>query len=265
MVVTRFRLLRIGIVFLICTTIFFVRISHHDGFATEAVYSIRVVNQFPHDSKAFTQGLLFHGGYMYEGTGLYGESSLRKVRLEDGAIIEYIGLKEEFFGEGITILGDKVYQLTWLEKSGFIYDLTTFNLIGSFSYETEGWGLTSDGEYLIMSDGSHILTYLDPKSLKPVRNIEVHGNEGEVTRLNELEYINGEIYANIWFSDTIVRIDPRDGKVLGWINLSTLRAAEKKVDPKADVLNGIAYDQETGRIFVTGKFWSAIYEIQLVQ
>lgn len=232
-------------------------------FAQEPIYSYRVVNRYPHDSKAFTQGLVFHEGYLYEGTGLYGESSLRQVRLEDGVVLRQVNLAHRFFGEGVTILNDSVLQLTWKEGLAFVYDLSNFQEIGQFSYQGEGWGITTDGEHLIMSDGSHTLTYLDAASYEPLKTVAVHGKEGPIYLLNELEYVQGEIFANVWFDHRICRIDPLTGQVLGWIDLSDLYAEEKAVNEAADVLNGIAYDQKDDRLFVTGKFWSYMYEICL--
>lgn len=231
----------------------------------EPVYSYKIVGTFPHDPKAFTQGLVVADGVFYEGTGLYGESSLRKVSLEDGAVLVHVPLAEYFFGEGITILHDRIYQLTWLEQRGFVYDAETFEQLAYFTYKTEGWGLTTDGQSLIMSDGSSRLTFLNPDSFEPTRKLDVVGRSGAVTRLNELEYVNGELWANIWFSERIVRINPENGQVLGWIDLAELVALEREVNPGLDVLNGIAYDQAKDRLFVTGKFWSSIYEIELVK
>ncbi len=232
-------------------------------YAQEIRYSVEVINRYPHDSRAFTQGLIFVGGFMYEGTGLYGESSLRKVRLDDGEVLQSAGLAHNFFGEGITALKGRIFQLTWQEEQGFVYDLHSFQLIDEFSYEGEGWGLTTNSEHLIMSDGSHILTFLDPQSYEIVRKVGVVGSKGPVRLLNELEYVNGEIWANVWFSHEICRIDPLTGNVLGWLDLTDLYEREKEENPGADVLNGIAYDEENGRLFVTGKLWRSVYEIQI--
>lgn len=253
--IARFTLLVAFVLALLTTT----------GSGSATMYSYKIVHRYPHDPTAFTQGLVFHDGFLYEGTGLYGESSLRKVNFEDGTVLEYVGLGREFFGEGIAILGNKLFQLTWLEGRGFVYDLPTLAKIDEFSYQSEGWGLTTDGEYLIISDGSDVLTYLDPESYEPMRQVSVSGENGPVKCLNELEYINGEIYANIWLTDWVIRISPLTGKVLGWIDLSGLRVLEKSKNSTADVLNGIACDQENDRLFVTGKLWSSVYEIQLVR
>ncbi len=232
--------------------------------AVEPVYRIEVVDSFPHDQRAFTQGLFFRDGLLYEGTGLYGESSLRVVRLEDGAVLRSVDLEPRFFGEGIAALGDKVYQLTWREGTGFIYDADSLERIGEFTYAGEGWGLTTDGTHLIMSDGSSVLRWLDPQTLETVGSLEVRGEGGAIALLNELEYVEGEIWANVWLSSVICRIDPATGKVLGWIDLRELAAQEREVNPGADVLNGIAFDGDTGRVVVTGKLWSRIYAIRLL-
>ncbi|MCK9526695.1 MAG: glutaminyl-peptide cyclotransferase [Limnochordia bacterium] len=232
-------------------------------YAGEIAYSFVVVNTYPHDPQAFTQGLVFHDGYFYEGTGLYGESSLRKVRLDDGAVLENVRLADQFFGEGVTILGESILQLTWKEGLGFVYDRDRFRQIEQFSYEGEGWGLTTDGEYLIMSDGSPSLTFLDAVSYEPIKQIEVYGAEGPIDLLNELEYINGTIFANIWYDNRICLIDPLMGEVRGWIDLTALHIREKAENADVNVLNGIAYDQESDRLFVTGKLWRHVYEIRL--
>lgn len=234
------------------------------GLAAEPVYRAEVVACYPHDPGAFTQGLFFWQGLLYEGTGLYGESSLRLVRLEDGEVLQRVELDPKYFGEGIAALGGQIYQLTWRENTGFIYDLDTLERVGEFSYEGEGWGITSDGRHLIMSNGSSVLRFLDPRTLEPVRRLRVRGEGGEVQLLNELENVAGEIWANVWLSGVICRIDPATGKVLGWIDLRDLVAQEIKENPKADVLNGIAWDPETDRLFVTGKLWANLYEIRLV-
>ncbi|HAN95612.1 MAG TPA: glutamine cyclotransferase [Firmicutes bacterium] len=232
--------------------------------AAETVQRAQVVASYPHDPAAFTQGLVFAGGLLYEGTGLYGESSLRRVRLADGEVLQQVDLESRFFGEGIALLRGRIFQLTWREGTGFIYDLESLEKIGEFTYPGEGWGLTTDGTYLIMSDGSSLLRFLDPETLEPVGTLQVRSSRGEVTLLNELEYINGEIWANIWLSSVICRIDPQSGQGLGWIDLQQLSAAEREGNPGADVLNGIAWDAEAERIFVTGKLWSRVYEIRLV-
>jgi glutamine cyclotransferase len=227
------------------------------------VYSYNIVNTYPHDRDAFTQGLVFEDGVLYEGTGLYGQSTLRRVELETGAILQIRELPDQFFGEGITIYGDKIIQLTWQSHVGFVYDKNSFELLREFNYSTEGWGITHDGEHLIMSDGTSTLHFLDPQTFEEISQLEVLDNNGPVTRLNELEYIQGEIYANIWQTDRIARISPGTGRVIGWVDLEGLLTAEDRSEP-VDVLNGIAYDAETDRLFVTGKLWPTLFEIELI-
>ena len=183
------------------------------------------------------------------------------MRLEDGALLESVPLEKDYFGEGIAILGDRIIQLTWRERQGFVYDRASLERIAQFSYETEGWGLTTDGQYLIMSDGSSVLIYLEPESYQPIRRLTVHGPDGPIGYLNELEYIRGAIYANIWLTPNIVRIDPETGQVTDWIDLSELNDLERGQDPGVDVPNGIAYDPEGHRLFVTGKLWRNVYQI----
>lgn len=222
-----------------------------------------VVNTYPHDPQAFTQGLIFHNGYLYESTGLYGESSLRKVALETGEVLQQVDLPSNYFGEGLTLWEDTLLQLTWLEETGYIYDLEDFSELGRFSYATEGWGLTHDGERLIMSDGSATLYFLDPEDFQVIGSVRVTYQGQAIERLNELEYIHGEVYANIWLTDNIVRIDPATGEVTGWIDLRGILPDGLRT-PTTDVLNGIAYDPEGDRLFVTGKNWPELYEIRLV-
>jgi glutaminyl-peptide cyclotransferase len=223
---------------------------------------IAVINIFPHDLESFTQGLVYHQGYLYESTGLNGKSVLQKIELKSGKVIKKVELSQKYFGEGIAILDNKIYQLTWQNQTGFIYDLLSFRKTGKFSYQGEGWGLTTDGKSLIMSDGTPVITYMNPKTLKVIRNIKVQDGERPVNNLNELEFIRGEIWANVFLEDVIVRISPQTGKVLGWINLNQLNAM-LPVSSRRDVLNGIAYDQEGDRIFVTGKFWPKLFEIKV--
>jgi len=227
------------------------------------ISAIKVINIFPHDPEAFTQGLVYHQGYLYESTGLQGKSTLRKVDLKTGKIIKIIKLAQEYFGEGVTILGKNIYQLTWLNKTGFVYDLEEFKKIRTFSYEREGWGITTDGQYLFMSDGSPVISRVDPMTFAVVRKIIVHDGQQQIGNLNELEFIKGEIWANIFQKDLIVRISPVTGKVLGWIDLSLLHSLIPK-HGNVDVLNGIAYDYNRDRIFVTGKLWPNIFEIKIL-
>jgi glutamine cyclotransferase len=227
------------------------------------VMTYEVLNVFPHDPQAFTQGLIYHEGYLYESTGLYGESSLRQVQLETGEVLRKIDLSEEYFAEGLALYEDRLFQLTWHERTGFIYGLDDFSLLDQFDYQTEGWGLTHDGEHLIMSDGTNNLYFLDLNTLQITETVEVTFMGEEIVRLNELEYIRGEIYANIWQTDKIVRIDPTTGEVLGWIDLRGILPEELRTS-ETDVLNGIAYDPENSRLFVTGKRWPELYEIRLL-
>jgi len=223
-------------------------------------YKYTVVNAYPHDEAAFTQGLVFEDGALYEGTGLYGQSTLRRVELETGTVTQVYDLPGQFFGEGITVFGDKIIQLTWQSERGFVYQRKSFELLQEFEYITEGWGITHNGSALIMSDGTAELYFLDPETFQTIGQIEVHDEE-PVTWLNELEYINGSVYANIWKEDKIAIISPQTGQVTGWINLEGIRDLANQ--GTSDVLNGIAYDQNGGRLFVTGKRWSKLYEIEL--
>jgi glutaminyl-peptide cyclotransferase len=223
------------------------------------VFGVKVVKTYPHDPKAFTQGLEYHGGYLYESTGRNGGSTLRQVALENGEVVRKVSLPPQYFGEGLTIFRENIYQLTWLSKTGFVYDLHSFRKTGEFHYENEGWGLTHDDASLILSDGTNTLRFIDPATFRVTKRIEVYAGNEAVANLNELEYINGEIFSNVWHSPRVARIDPRSGQVLAWIDLSPLVAREQRGEE--DVLNGIAYDEKTRRIFVTGKDWPEIIEI----
>ncbi|HOW57472.1 MAG TPA: glutaminyl-peptide cyclotransferase [Smithellaceae bacterium] len=235
---------------------------HH--VAAAPVATVKIVNSFPHDKDAFTEGLLFHQGYFYESTGLQGQSSLRKVEIKSGKIIQEINLAHEYFGEGMTILGNKIYLLTWQNKTVFIYNLRDMQKTGVFHYEGEGWGLTTDGKNLWMSDGGEVITCRHPLSFAIIGKIIVRDGDKPVKNLNELEFVRGEIWANVFMEDVIVRISPRSGKVLGWIDLQPLYSALPAME-RRDVLNGIAYDREKNRIFVTGKFWSKVFEIKVIE
>ncbi len=224
------------------------------------VYTYRIIDEYPHDTKAFTQGLVYENGTLYESTGLLKKSSLRQVELETGKVLKIFNMSDEHFGEGITIFGDSIIQLTWQSNTGFVYNRSDFNQTGEFHYSTEGWGLTTDGDELIMSDGTAKLHFLDPETYQEKRSINVTDQGEAITRINELEYVDGEIYANIWQKDRIARISPETGDVLGWIDLAGIL---NKTDG-VDVLNGIAYDPENGRLFVTGKYWPTIFEIEVV-
>jgi glutaminyl-peptide cyclotransferase len=225
------------------------------------VSSAKVMHAYPHDPRAFTQGMEYYGGYLYESTGIAGQSTLRKVALQTGEVVRKVSLPPQYFGEGLTIFHGKIYQLTWLAKKGFIYDLGTFRQIGEFPYDTEGWGFTHDDKSLIMSDGTNVIRYIDPLSFRVTRTIEVYAGREGVVNLNELEYIKGEIFANVWHSPRIARIDPHSGQVLTWIDLTSLVSQEQHSDEA--VLNGIAYDKATDRLFVTGKNWSKLFEIKV--
>ncbi len=227
------------------------------------VYTYEIVNRYPHDTGAFTQGLAFDQGILYEGTGLYGRSSLRKVDLATGRVNQIYELPAQYFGEGITIFGDMIVQLTWKSGRGFIYDCDRFERKGDFTYATEGWGITHDGERLIMSDGTSTLYFLDPATLSTIGHVEVYNNDTPVNRLNELEYINGQIYANVWQTDDIAVIDPDSGQLTAWLDLSGLLSPQDHSTP-VDVLNGIAYDAANDRLFVTGKLWPWLFEIRLI-
>lgn len=228
--------------------------------AGTTLYYADVVNSYPHDVHAFTQGLVFYDGFLYESTGLYGNSSLRCVDLETGQVLKIYHLPGEFFAEGITIFDDKIIQLTWREHKGFVYNRSSFELIDEFSYSTEGWGITSDGQRLIMSDGSAKLYFLDPQTFEKIGEVEVLDNGKPISKLNELEYVNGYVYANVWYETKIAIIDVNRGKVTAWINCSDVKATYC-----GNVLNGIAYDTENNRLFITGKFWNQLFEVKLVK
>ena len=235
------------------------------GQSSSPVQGYQIVHVYPHDREAFTQGLVYQAGYLYESTGRNGKSSVRKVDLPTGQVLERYDLPPEYFGEGLTTWGPKLVQLTWTTGTGFVYDRLSFTLERTFRYAGEGWGLTNDGRQLIMSDGSSSLRFLDPNTFQEVRRLAVTDDAGvKVKNLNELEFVRGEIYANIWYSDSIVRISRDTGKVLGRIDLSDLMDKRKLADPNA-VLNGIAYDSKQDRLFVTGKLWPSLFEIKLVQ
>jgi glutamine cyclotransferase len=233
--------------------------------STPPTYTYTVINTFLHDPNAFTQGLVFQDSIFYEGTGLYGESNIRKVTPSSGAVLEQKSIDSRFFGEGITIFGDRLYQLTWKSGVCFVYNKNTFELQTQFAYPTEGWGLTHDGQKLIMSDGTNIIYFRNPETFEEIGRIEVTDNNSPVTYLNELEYIKGQIFANVWQTDRIAQIDPTTGKVTGWINLAGLLTTTDRQQYRVDVLNGIAYDVSTDRLFVTGKWWPKLFEIKLTE
>ncbi|NLX57067.1 MAG: glutaminyl-peptide cyclotransferase [Planctomycetaceae bacterium] len=223
---------------------------------------VTVVQSFPHDPRAFCQGLVFRDGLLYEGTGNYGESSLRKVELETGRVLQQHNLSADLFGEGITFWENQLIQLTWKNRTAIYYDPATFHELQRRSYQGEGWGLTCDGRQLIMSDGTATLRFLDPATFTVQRQLVVRDGSRRINRLNELEYVEGEIYANVWYEDQIVRISPATGRVLGWIDLTRLWPAGQRPHRDA-VLNGIAYDAQHQRLFVTGKDWPKLFEIRL--
>lgn len=244
-------------------------VNMSDKATTLPVSGFEVVNAYNHDKNAFTQGLIYHDGFMYESTGQNGQSSLRKVEPETGKVVQKKEVAEEYFAEGLTILGDKIYQITWQEHTGFVYNPKDFSLIKEFKYAGEGWGLTNDGTNLIMSDGTHVIRYINPETFETIRTIVVLNENGKpLMKLNELEYIKGEIWANIWQSENIkkpnhiARIDPATGKLLGWINLDGISPNDSGRGYE-NSLNGIAYDAATDRIFVTGKNWQRLFEIKL--
>ena len=225
--------------------------------------TFEVVATVPHDPTAFTQGLSIHNGSLYEGTGQYGESTLRRVELATGRVEKMVTLSNYYFGEGITILGDRLYQLTWQNNLAFVYDVETLDRVGTFRYDGEGWGLTHDGTHLIVSDGSASLRFHDPETFEVVRLLSVRSGGNPVNNLNELEFINGEIWANLWYQDRIARISPETGAVMGWIDLGGLYPLSRRASE--DVLNGIAYDADADRLYVTGKNWPWLYEIDVIQ
>ncbi len=230
--------------------------------ARAPVQGYEVVRSYPHDPRAFTEGLFLQDGFLYESTGLQGRSSIRKVELETGKVIQQRDLASRYFGEGIVAWKDRLIQLTWRDQVGFVYDLKDFAPRSSFTYKGEGWALTHDGHRLIMSDGTAQLRFLDPETLKEIGRLAVTAGGRPVFNLNEIEWVDGEIYANIWMSDTIARIDPQTGHVLGWIDLAGLLPIDARTG-REDVLNGIAYDAVGRRLFVTGKRWSRLYEISV--
>jgi len=225
-------------------------------------YGYQIVNIYPHDSNAFTQGLILMDGKLLESTGQEGFSSLRRVDLESGRVLKKVDVPEPYFAEGLTALNGKLYQLTWQHNLGFIYDAQTFDRVGQFNYQGEGWGLTTDGQSLILSDGSNRIRFIDPSNFRVTRTISVTDGSAPVKELNELEYVNGEIYSNIWHDNRIATIDPQSGHVKAWIDLTGLMPEGELQDPEA-VLNGIAYDQASDKLYVTGKLWPRLFEIKV--
>lgn len=231
--------------------------------ATIPTYRATIVATYPHDANAFTQGLQYVDGFFYEGTGLNGRSSIRKVKLETGAVVQRRDIAAQYFGEGITVWKSALIQLTWQSGLAFVYDRNTFAPLRTFKYRGEGWGLTHDGTSLVMSDGTSELRFLDPDTFAERRRVKVTAAGKPIPELNELEFVKGEIFANIWQTDRIARIDPATGRVTGWVDLSGLLTPRERAG--TDVLNGIAYDAARDRLFVTGKLWPRLFEIKLVQ
>jgi glutamine cyclotransferase len=227
------------------------------------IYGYSIVRTYPHDRDAFTQGLQYLDGFFYEGTGLNGRSSIRKVKLETGEVLQRRDVPAQYFGEGITVWKSELFELTWQSGVAFVYDRETFAPKRQHTYIGEGWGLTSDGESLVMSDGSDVIRFIDPATFAERRRINVTSDGKPVRALNELEYVKGELFANIWQSDAIVRIDPKTGRATGWIDLRGLLSARERA--ATDVLNGIAYDAAGDRLFITGKLWPKLFEIKLVK
>ena len=250
-------MLGVGVAVALSATVVFSRLQGGSD-----LIDYEVGGEYPHDPNAFTQGLYFEDGFLYEGTGRRGQSSLRKVELETGTVLADVALPGEFFGEGIAPLGDRIYQLTWTSGVAFIYDKESFEVQSQVRYSREGWGLTGDGTHLVMSDGSEYLYFLDPESFGLVRQVEVRGALGPVRQLNELEYIEGYIYANVWYTHEILKIAPESGDIVGRLDLTDLVDNVEVSDPEG-VLNGIAYDPESGRMFVTGKLWPKLFELRL--
>lgn len=232
------------------------------GNSSPVHYTFEVVHSWPHDPDAFTQGLVFRDGELLESTGLNGESTLREVDLDTGRVRRAVFVPPDYFAEGLAVIGTRAYQLTWQAHKGFIYDVSTFALEGEFAYTGDGWGLATDGKLLVLSDGTNQIRFLDPANFRVVRTIAVSAAGKPVERLNELEWIKGEIFANVWQTDQVVRIDPATGIVRGLVDLSGLLPADER-GPRTDVLNGIAYDAAHDRLFLTGKCWPKLFEVRL--
>ncbi len=257
-----FKLFVAGFVALLATVVVLFCL-YSDNPDAPAAWTYELVNTFTHDRKAFTQGLVFEDGFLYEGTGRLGRSELRRVELETGNILQAHRLPAEFFGEGITIYGDNIIQLTYQSNVGFVYDKNSFELLQKFNYPTEGWGITHDDKHLIMSDGTPMLYFLHPETFARIRKMMVFEGDAPVWGLNELEYIEGQIYANVWPTERIARIEPETGQVIGWIDMEGLLSVQDRSE-EVDVINGIAYDRTNSRLFVTGKFWPKLFEIKLI-
>jgi glutaminyl-peptide cyclotransferase len=237
-------------------------LAYTAAWAQAPLQSYEVIHTYSHDPHAFTQGLIFVDGHLYESAGEYGQSSLRMVDLETGKVLQQLPVAKEYFAEGLAAWGSTLIQLTWQEHTAFVYDRFSFRLLKTLSYPGEGWGLANDGKELILSDGTPELRFLDPATFHELRRVTVKDHGQPVKELNELEMVRGEIYANVWHSDKIARISPRTGAVLGWVDLTGLLPANLRSSPEA-VLNGIAYDAAHDRLFVTGKLWPRLYEIRV--
>jgi len=245
---------------LLCLALLYPVIPVH---ADAPVSGYKIVMQYPHSTSSYTEGFFYLDGIFYEGTGLNGHSAVMSIFPETGKPILTHQIPSQLFGEGVVDWGPYLYEWTWQSHIGFIYDRATFKLVRQFTYDGEGWGMTHDATNIITSDGTYTLRFRDPNTFKEVRHIDVHDGKNLITQLNELEWVKGEIYANIWHSDRIARISPADGRVIGWIDLTGILPASQKVDGEA-VLNGIAYDAQHDRLFVTGKQWPTIFEIKVV-
>ena len=239
-------------------------IATNGASSTPAEYTFILVRAFPHDPSAYTQGLAYQDGFLYEGTGLNGRSSVRKTNLETGTVLQCFDLQPEFFGEGITIVGNKIVQLTWKSQTGFVYNLKNLHLLRRFSYSGEGWGLATNSRELFMSDGTSEIRILDTTNFREKRRFKVRDGSKGIDQLNELEFVEGQLYANVWHTNRIARISPETGAVVGWIDLTGLLSPVYHLEPEA-VLNGIAYDSNRRRLFVTGKLWPSVFEIRLSQ
>jgi glutamine cyclotransferase len=248
--------------FIACSPFLAGRDSRQISAKSPQEYTFAVVHVFPHDTSAYTQGLAYRDGFLYEGTGLSGRSSLRKVRLETGEVVRQVDLGAEFFGEGITIVKDRVLQLTWTSEVGLVYDLNSFHVLRKFSYSGQGWGLAANGGEVFLSDGTSEIRVLDAEKFQEKRRFKVHDRSTLIDQLNELEFVDGQLFANVWHSNRIARISPQTGEVVGWIDLTGLLSPVYRREPEA-VLNGIAYDSAQKRLFVTGKLWPSVFEIRL--
>lgn len=235
------------------------------AFAQTPEYGYQVVHVYPHDPNAFTEGLEYRAGYLYESTGLKGHSWLRREKLETGQVLQQFDLSPQYFGEGITVLNQQIFQLTWQSETGFVYDQSSFRLKRTFNYPGEGWALTNDGQNIYMDDGTAQIRVWDPYTLQEKRRVTVRDQGQPVLNLNELEWVRGEIYANIWQTERIARISPMDGRVVGWIDCTGLLSPNDPTGGEGAVLNGIAYDVLGDRLFVTGKLWPKLFEIKLVK